>query len=310
MSARNQHETDAPFFIVGVPRSGTTLLQSMLNAHPRLWVPPETEIFMQLGCAPSPVPAPALDRWLSSARFADQGFDRAEFERRLATTPRSAADVFSLLCALHRERTGKARIGEKSPHHCRSVEGIAALLPEAVFIHLLRDPRDAVASRLSVPWSKAGHLAVAREWKKIIADHLRLSATMPRERYLTVRYEALVREPEITIGSVCGFLGESCDASALVRERSGGGFTQREREWKANAEAAVSTGSVGAYRQRLTARQIHDIQRICRREMEALGYEPEQTGWRWHWPLCSAGDRLADLRIKVGRGLRKRRVTG
>jgi len=304
------------FFIVGVPRSGTTLLQAMLTSHPRMAIPPETEFFMK-----HRPPAAAsrgdeaawtayIDRWLASRGFTEQGLDAGAMRVRLRgldAAQRTARGVFLELLAAHAERTGKPRIGEKSPHHCRHVEELATMFPHARFIHIHRDPRDVVASLLKVPWVKGSHLTLARGWARIMRDHSRLVRSMPADRYMTVRYETLVERPEDEAARLCVFLGEVMQPEMLAfHERRDRGFAERESSWKGGTLRPVSAASVGRFRNDLTPRQIAGVQRVVGGLLAEFGYRAEPVRSSLLWRLGDAGTVIGERLARVGRSIAKR----
>ena len=121
------------FFIVGAPRSGTTLLQSILASHPNIAIPPETEFFMKFA---DPASIARWDAWLegflASRAWSDQGLDADAFVRRAEATDRTPRSLFLALLSMHAERTGKGRVGEKSPQHARWIDRIEASFPEGI----------------------------------------------------------------------------------------------------------------------------------------------------------------------------------
>src|SRR5512139_722683 len=138
--------------VVGCPRSGTSLLAVMLDSHPQLAIPPETEFLVpatRLAGA-----GDALRRRLfevmtvgkeGASTWIDCGLDAEAFRRRLeAVEPFRVADGVRAFYAMYAERQGKARCGDKKPHYVGALPAIGALLPEAHFVHIIRDPRDTI----------------------------------------------------------------------------------------------------------------------------------------------------------------------
>lgn len=303
------------FFIVGVPRSGTTLLQAMLTSHPEIGIPPETEFFMKhrppAACATD---ERAWQRYLS-AWFAAQGFVEQDIDPdamrarldRLAPAERTERRVFLELLATHAERSGKRRVGEKSPHHCRHVESIARLFPEAKFIHILRDPRDVVASLKRVPWSQGSHLTLARGWKRILEDHRRLLREMPGDQYTGVSYEDLVFHPERELGRLCAFLGEELRPEMLnFHERRDRGFAEREAAWKGGTMRPINASSIGRYASDLSPREIAGVERVVGPLLKEFGYEPAPIHRSALWPVADFGIAGGEVVTRFGRSVRKR----
>jgi hypothetical protein len=305
-----QRIEDGLFFIVGAPRSGTTLVQAMLLAHPRMTVPPETEFFLKHD------PPAAPDRWgryldglLASQRWADQQLDAAEFRKRVESTDRTARSVFLTLLAMHARRCGKPRVGEKSPQHLRHALRIHEIFPSARFVHVYRDPRDVVASQLRMPWGRGSHLGRARSWNKLMRVADRVEAALPAEVYTAVRYESLIDRPEAEARRLCAFLGEPfCDSMLAFEHRREPGFAEREAPWKGRTLSPLSAATVGSFARQLTPRQIAGIERTVGSRLTRLGYRPHQPAGRYrlHWRLRDGVDRLLDIARRQRRSIAKR----
>jgi hypothetical protein len=219
MSARNP--PPAPF-VVGVGRSGTTLLRLMLDAHPELTIPPEThfvpELIEELGSrARSPE---QLTEIVASARqWGDFGLERDALRTRFrAADPLDAGNALRAFYGLYAERTGKPRWGDKTPIYVESMLEIQGALPEARFVHLIRDGRDVALSRIRRALDDPPPVwRIAENWKRRI-DAARRDAAELRH-YLELRYEDLVRETEATLRRVCEFVDLPWDPAMLDYHR-------------------------------------------------------------------------------------------
>jgi hypothetical protein len=213
--------------VVGCPRSGTTLLAVMLDSHPRLAMPPETAFLPELRTLEGTtgdalerafVDLVTTDRW-GVSNWNDLGIDKAEFRQRLAElTAFSITAGLRVLFGMFADRAGKPLVGEKTPADTNHMPLIAAFLPEARFVHIIRDPRDVALSlgRTSVgsPVAQA-----AQHWVAMITQ-ARADASRLRH-YHEVRYEDLLAEPERRLRDVCAFLGLDYVASMLEYRESG-----------------------------------------------------------------------------------------
>jgi len=289
------------FFIVGAPRSGTTLVQAIISAHPRICVPPETDFFDVYRMPPEAVRSEQawnrwLTRWLASDRWRDQQLDEGEFRRRISATDRSERAVFLLFAEMTAERTGRERVGEKSPSHYKAVEHIASLFPGAKFIHMIRDPRDVVASRLNTGYTKPVSAARhAQSWRRAIRAHFELSRTMPADRYTEVRYEQVISDTEGTARELCRFLGEEFSPEMLLfHTRDKSGFAKREERWKSGTRRPIYADSVGRYARKLKPRQIAAVECVVANEMKQLGYERSGIRPRLSWRLADSAGLLVD----------------
>jgi hypothetical protein len=193
-------------FIVGVARSGTTLLRLMLDAHPELAIPPETHFvprFVKEVERGADAEA-GLAFVTGHKRWPDWGLDadalRARFE---ALDPFTAGDALRAFFGLYAEGHGKPRWGDKSPTHLKRMARIHKALPEARFLHVIRDGRDAALSLLERSWGPDTIPDAAAAWKEGIEKARRQAKRkLPDDAYVEVRYEELVREPEATLREV------------------------------------------------------------------------------------------------------------
>lgn len=272
-------------------------------------------MFMK-GESDDPVTADCLDRYFDSQAWRDQAMTREALIERWHEQHETLTikTLFLALADLHAETAGKSRFGEKSPHHCLHVDRIHRIHPGAKFIHIHRDPRDVIASRLSVPWTRSSHLYLAREWARIVTGQMAASQRLGPDVHMTLRYETLVADPEAEIRRLCAFLGETYEPDLLrFHERVQDGYAARERAWKGGTKQPLSDQSIGRYRKDLSARQIHGIERtIGAALLDATGYArcPEANAaglWgRTLWSAADVMDRLGDAQHKVARSLRKR----
>jgi len=160
------------FFIVGCPRSGTTLLRRMLDAHPLVAVPGESHFgaryvrkASRFGGEGEPGTLEALlDDFCASRAFQSSKVSQRLFReeaRRQAGDPWAPLGIWLEAFA---EREGASIVGEKTPSHALFVAELARAFPEARFILLRRDPRAVVASWAHVAWSKRSSIEAAGSW--------------------------------------------------------------------------------------------------------------------------------------------------
>ena len=221
-----------PFvFIVGCPRSGTTLLQRIFDCHPQVAVTPEThwiprwyEKKIGKGITPEGLVRKKLVRsLLAFPRFGELGIERAELEAlRKPGGTISYAQFISRLFDLYGKKRGKQFVGDKTPGYARNLNTLHALWPAAKFVHLIRDGRDVCLSILSWQrakgWAAGEGLARFSSWAEspLCAAalwwdwHVRLAreAGLGFEGgvYMELRYEALVADPHGECRKLCTFL--------------------------------------------------------------------------------------------------------
>jgi hypothetical protein len=214
-------------FVVGLTRSGTTLLRMMLDAHPELTIPPETHFVPDLikaARSPEATPEAMLEPLVENRTWADFGIGEDEMLERLrAVEPGDAGGAVRAFFDAYAERTGKPRWGDKTPAYMLSVQRIGRALEEARFIHLIRDGRDVALSQRARALNEQPPVPEqAARWVKRIRKSREQAEGLEGQRYVEARYEDLVREPEKTLRRICEFIELDWDPCMLTyHERAG-----------------------------------------------------------------------------------------
>ena len=203
-----ESETRPPMpFVVGMPFSGATLLRLMLDSHPELAIPPGTRfvpriaLLQEQGVVDKDTFAKTI---LSVPTWSDLHIPNAVFLEELdKLVPFTPADGVRFIYRLYAYRFRKSRWGDKTPRYAYAINQISRLLPEAYFIHIIRDGRDVAASnRLHHSWRRFQSFAAhAREWKRRI--HASWRAALHCPRFVEVKYEDLVTNPEQVLNNLC-----------------------------------------------------------------------------------------------------------
>lgn len=192
-------------FIVGVSRSGTTLLRLMLDAHPELAIPPETH-FLQALIERPPASAEEFLLVVTGAQtWPDFHLEAEELRARVeALAPFSLASAVEAFYAAYAAGRGKPRWGDKTPPYVLRIAAIHRLLPRTRFIHIIRDVRDVALSQ-SDKWFGPGADVerAAAFWRDRIETARRQAAELPEGAYLEIRYEDLVAAPEGVLRRIC-----------------------------------------------------------------------------------------------------------
>ena len=172
-----------PLFVVGHPRSGTTLLATVLSRHSAIAGTPETHFFneVQYACAPylRHGPAAAVDRLLETP-LRSAAVQRDDLLARLAGYPRVTMPLlFRCWLEAFAARHGKPLVLEKTPYHIRHILEILGWYPTARIIWILRDGRACIASMKKVDWAGDDVTALSRRWVRNIAYALRAERRCP-----------------------------------------------------------------------------------------------------------------------------------
>lgn len=359
--------TDAPIFVVGSGRSGTTLMRSLLSAHPRIAIAPETHYLKQAArdagskgdlTRGRPRNLDAFWRtYAASTRFADLGVDPERCRALMHEAPPAAAlpgevspgevspdepptyrAVFHALLAAYAERTGAARVGEKTPSHVRHIGRLLEWFPEARIVVMRRDPRAVLASKMRNPWVtrhiKPASLRngfVVRHRLYTLAVHVRdwaelyeeiVPAWSRDERVLVVSYEALVGDTAGELERICAFAGEAYDPAMLASrsaatvpapagEVDDAGLQRWRREHHAKSRRPVSSASLDKWRRELAPLDVAMIEGGCQGGMEAAGYacsappSARMQGRALTSAVYAAGRLEGQLRAAAGQVLRR-----
>jgi len=214
--------TPAAPFVVGVGRSGTTLLRLMLDAHPDLAIPGETHFLTEIvKDRAKPLRREDLaDLMTGSATWDNLATGADSFRAVLETVePFSVADGVRAFYRFYAARHGKRRWGDKTGFYLRSMTAIQALLPEAHFIHIIRDGRDIALSRQGLWFGPGDDFdAQARFWVDGIARAREQAPLLAH--YMEVRFETLVSRPQQTLNDICNFIGLNFH-TAMVSHHAG-----------------------------------------------------------------------------------------
>jgi hypothetical protein len=284
-SKENGYETP-PFFIVSSGRSGTTLLRAMLLQHPAVHIPPEFKLihnlFMQYQRVHRYLPWNLAVRLFGATIAGSTTLLRWEMAlqdfyiqaNELPADKQSLANLIHTFYCCHAQQVkpSATRWGEKSPANIRHLAEIDQLFPETKIIHVLRDGRDVVASIHELGWHNS--LAITCEaWLQNIAAVSNYSQRHNREKFLEIRYETLVSEPEKVLSGLCDFIGLGYGPEMLNfhRHQEGLGFEARQAH-HAGLARPLNADSIGSWRNRLDpAQQKYVIERLGP-TLEKMGY--------------------------------------
>jgi hypothetical protein len=223
-------------FIVGCPRSGTTLLQRIVDAHPHIavtheqhWLP---RYFKErIGLTPEGLVTPELVPSLLERKrtpMAQLGVSREDLEGLIPPgEPLPFAAFVSGLFDLYGRRRGKRLVGDKTPNYARELPTLHALWPRAKVVHILRDGRDVALSVLAhldkldratarfVRCAEDTVSTAALYWKWTVLAGREAGGALGPELYYEIAYEALMARPAEECARLCAFLGVPSDEAML-----------------------------------------------------------------------------------------------
>lgn len=282
-----------PFpFVVGMNRSGTTLLRMMLDAHPDLTVPPETHFVpdaIKAAKAEGSTPQSVLEAMKEHREWPDFGVSDKEMLTRFEALPKfKAGPAIRSFYEIYAERQGKPRYGEKTPTYVQKMKLIQRALPEARFCHVIRDGRDVALSVLDRTVRDLTAADVANRWRKKVTKARDDSPAL--EHYMEIRYEDLVLDTEPVLREVCDFFKlEWTDDLLSYHERSadrlqemaralpGGGKSKELSVERRMATHEMTTKPPSAdrvqrWRRQMTEEQRQGFEDVAGDLLEELGY--------------------------------------
>lgn len=261
--------SDAPIFVVGTGRSGTSLLRTMLDAHPNLHLAHEASFYVDpLGARLADDGNAWFERYRRSFSFAWLGVAPADVRRRLAEHERPTRQhaVRAVLASAAASR-GKRRAGDKTPAHGQHLDTVRAEHPDARIVNVVRDPRRVVASLARMPWAASSLALNARfceQQVSAVLDH-------PGE-VCHVRLEDLIEDPERELRRVLEFVDEPWDAAVLDPDRRDASGVP-PFPWFQDALRPVQPSPPRPVD--LPAAWVRIVEQTNRRTMARFGYEPE-----------------------------------
>ena len=259
--------------IVGVPRSGTTLLRMMLDSHSELAIPPETGFLLDDRIAGSSLGPRETAREMTqfprqAPAWGDFGIDADEFLTKAeALNPEWASgDVLRLFYRMYAVKHGKPRAGDKTPGYVNAMNTVARLMPEARFIHIIRDGRDVALSWRKTWFAPSDDIAtLVRTWTDTILGARESAA---RLHYKEVFYADLVRDPAAVLQDLCEFVDLRYEPSMLqYYTRSPQRLTEHKARYGMDGTLVVSHDT-RIVQQQNTMKPILPRDGVWRREMK------------------------------------------
>lgn len=277
---------NGPIFVVGAPRSGTTLLQRMLRSHPRICSPTGESHFIipllrdesRFGDLRQRHNIRALLQWMHGRwdEFLDTDLHGIKFDvnsmadaihaRQVSRMP----EFIDMLFRINAEGEGKVRWLDKTPYYILHIPTLIAAYPDAQFVHIIRDGRDAVLSMLE----RAAEIRVfnasagARLWQKYVVAGRSAGGELGPHQYHELRYEDMLADSVGTVQRLCEFLGEEYSDKVIDFQKS----TDPNSKTPLLKQGLLQSNHE-KWRSAMTPRQIRMFESIAGDTLRACGYE-------------------------------------
>ena len=274
-------------FIVGCARSGTTLLQRVVDAHPQIAIIHETHWITRFFekrtglTAEGLVTAELITRLLEHPRFYKFGMGRQDLEGLIASgEPVSFSSFVTGIFDLYGKAKGKCLVGDKTPPYVRSLPLLHTLWPKAKYVHLIRDGRDVGLSVMN--WKKGDRLVgrfstwtedplstAAIWWKRNVRLGREGGNSLGPDLYYEIRYESLITQPADECGKLCAFLGLPYEGAML---RFHEGRTSAKPGLDAKRAWLPITPGLRDWRSHMPAEDVERFEAAAGDLLDELGY--------------------------------------
>lgn len=271
----------APIFIVGVDRSGTTLLSVMLGMHSLVWIPYESHFHVVFH-----------QRYNADPRIGDVGFNKAVLDDVLVQKYVRDWDIDipkdidvgacpSLSCILRSfheacaAARGKVMWGDKTPRYIVHLDVINDLFPDARFVHIVRDGRDVARSLVSMWWGPKDFASALEYWSRRVELGSKMLGMLPGARRMQLRFEDLVRSPREELHRVTAFLGIPFEEGMLdYHAEAARQVGARIQQHHANLTHAPRPNLTYKWKRTLSAADQALAWQLAGPMLEKFGYEP------------------------------------
>lgn len=283
-----------PFFIVGAPRSGTTLLRFVLDSHPDVAIPPETYFVTDALDLRGSVKATAEGLHELIVNHSCWSDFHINSDRLLCClreiTPFSIEEGVREFYRQYALRFKKKLWGDKTPIYACSMLLLSAAFPEANFVHIIRDGRDASLSLRDQWFSPGREIGVlAKNWTTHVRS-ARTSGSFIPGRYFEIRYEELISDFEEVMNNLCQNLGLAFHGSMMEYWRRVP-FRINEHEERKNKDGIVfltkekrmshslltlkppQLDRIGIWRNRMTPEELFEYRQHAGGLLAELGYD-------------------------------------
>ena len=260
------------FFLIGNPRSGTSLFRLLLTSHSNIHIPPECGFMLWWHKAYSnwnwADNQYDIDRFLDDL-FSSKKFEFWELDRETLKTQilKAEPDSFSSLSheiyKFHLNQFGgdAKLIGDKNNFHLHHIKDLHQLFPTAKFVHIIRDGRDVATSYIDMskiksvsdyrPRLPSDITDIAKEWKNNIEMVREGFSCLPTDLKLEIRYEDLVLNTKDTLATVCAHLGVDYDPAMLKFYEKNQARKLEPDEfmaWKSRTKGKIDSSAIGKWK--------------------------------------------------------------
>ena len=254
---------EGPLIVVGIGRSGTSLVQSMLASHSKISFPPETAFFRRYVATGKLADAYTMSGKNGLKRLLrnDEGLIRTKLDiDRLVddvlgnNKPHLGAALYYQILSAYATRASKPIVGDKDPKLIEHLKSLHRYWPNAKILHIFRDPRDVLASKKRAAWSRNRH-----PFGHILANNIqwrlgrKYGPNLFGKNYRLLQYERLLSAPKQELNAVCNWLGVNFEETMMSPgEAAKQLVTEEELQWKKETLGPLLTKNTGKWANELS----------------------------------------------------------
>jgi hypothetical protein len=276
-------KNQAPVFVLGCPRSGTTVLYHMLLSAGGFAVyRAESQVFNLLvprfrGMRSAADRNELLELWLRSKLFRVSGLDASDISAKIIAECRCGGDFLRIVMQEIARKQGVGRWADCTPEHLLYMEEIKRQIPDAQFIHIIRDGRDVALSYVKqgwsypLPWDRREGLGVAGLYWEWIVRKGRERGKRLGASYQEVRFEELITNPQETLSRIGVFIDHDLDYDRI--QHNGIGSVGEPNSSFAD-ESEGTFNPIARWRKKMSPQQIASFEELVGGFLRELGYTP------------------------------------
>ncbi len=272
----------SPIFIIGVDRSGTTLLSLILDSHSRIAIPYESHFITKyyrnrekFGDLKKEENRVRLVKNILSESYVKQWDKKLNLEDidldKCLTLEATIDEVFSAYARLH----GKDIWGDKTPSYTPEIHIINRMFPQCKFVHIMRDGRDVALSLVKQWWGPNDFISAMRYWEKTLSCTRKMLRMLPDDKFIELKYEDLLENPETEIRKILSFLQLEYEPEMMKKYQQKAGLKVGKRIEKHHINLKQSLIKDNAYKwkRNLSSADQAIAYEIAGELLEELGYE-------------------------------------
>ena len=278
----NSTRSRAPVFVLGCPRSGTTLLYHMLLSAGKFCIyRSETHAFNVLEPAYGDLSKRSnkkklMKAWLDSKLFQLSGLDAQEIEAKVMADCKNAGDFLRIVMGNIARKQDVDRWADCTPDHLLYISRIKRTIPEALIVHIIRDGRDVALSLDRQAWVRPlpgdaeRHLMVAALYWEWIVNRGSKEGRRLGKDYCEIRFEELVTDPRPVLHRLSSFLDQDL-AYDRIRETAIGSVAEPNTSFQSALDAEIFN-PVERWKEALSLDELRTMESLIGSTLRELSY--------------------------------------